>query len=216
MYLSDIGQRVQTLLRQVPSTNGLFTSAELSAVINDANLDVCMDVDGIPATGSVYTVAGTFQYPLSPAYMAPNLLNIRAIYYDNFRVYQASADDDQWNYGDNKISGQPTKYRIWNGIIELDPTPDTANELRIEHWKKPALLQNNGDLPEIDTQYHMAIVYLACAYLTIKDEKELKYNTFYAKYINRINRLRQLKIGNDPESISIDNLAYRRARRHYY
>lgn len=195
MDFSTLGTRIKTLVNEEAGNTGAFTSAQLSAALDDANLDVALDTMAIEGTGSVDTVSGTYQYALSATYMCPNYLGIRAIYWNNLPLKPTRIDDPIWGYGDTKGTGQPISFRIWNGKIELDPTPTEAKTLQAYYFKPPT---NNTLVPttspEVAPQYHMAIVYLAAAYLTLKNNDELKNNKFYQLYQARMNRLRKTQM----------------------
>ena len=202
MNFSEMGQSVARLLRQAPGTNGLYTCADLSAVINDANLDVAKDTGAIQAEGSVNSVSLTYQYALSAT--APNPLSIWKVYWNNQPLSRVNFGNFRWSRSDTKAVGSPTMYRIWNGMLELDPTPDSSYPIDIFYTKKPAFLSLSTAETEMPSEFHMAIVYRACSYLTIKDEKEMRYNAFFAKYQYELSRLRALMTGNDTGVIDLD------------
>lgn len=195
MDFTTIGLRVKTLTGEEASSIGGFTSAQLSAAVDDANLDVSMDTMAIEGIGSVDTVSGTYQYNLSASYMCPDYLGVRAIYWNNLKLKPTRLEGDIWGYGDTKGTGQPLNFRVWNGKIELDPTPSEAKTMQVYYYKKPT---NSTTVPtgspEVGSQYHMAIVYLACAYLTLKNNDDIKNNKFYQLYQARINRLRKTQM----------------------
>ena len=202
MNFSEMGASVARLLRQSPGTNGLYTSADLSAVINDANLDVCKDTNALQDMGEVYTVSGTYQYALSAT--CPNALSIWRVFWNNNIIPRANFSNFRWSTQNPKSTGTPRIYRIWKGNIELDSTPENSYPLDIYFTYKPATLSLSDAQPELPSEYHMAMVYRACSYLTIKDEKEMRYNAFFAKYQYEISRLRALSRGMDAEVIDLD------------
>ena len=197
-----MGQSVARLLRQSPGTNGLYTSADLSAVVNDANLDVCKDTNALQDMGEVYSVAGTYQYALSA--LCPNALSIWKVYWNNIPLPKVNFGNFRWSTSNPKSSGTPRIYRIWKGMLELDSTPQDSYPIDAYFTYKPATLVNATSTTELPTEYHMAIVYRACAYLTIKDEKEMRYNAFFQKYQYELNRLRALAFGQDSTIIDLD------------
>lgn len=214
MDFQTLGSRTVTLLRQSPGSLGLFTSAELSAAINDANLQTCIDSNWYRKEGSVYTVSGTYQYALSASYMTPDLLSVWSVYYDGDKLVPARFDDPTWTFGDNITQGAPLRYRITPNYIEVNPKPDASKELRVFYTAKPATLVNNTATPELPSEYHQAIVFYACALMTTKDEKEARYNAFYLKYANLMKRLQSIQRSFDSdETIPLDP-AVVSARRH--
>jgi hypothetical protein len=186
----------------VPSTNGLYTCADLSAVINDANLDVVKDTNALQNIGTVTTVSGTYQYALSAT--APDVLQVWGVTWNGLPMTKVGPGDYRWGRSVPKQSGTPRVYRIWNGLIELDPTPDADKDLEIRYTYKPSALAMSTAEPELPSQYHMAIVYRACAYLTIRDEKEMRYNSFFQKYQYELARLRSMLMDNDGSQIPLD------------
>ncbi len=204
MNFTQLGSSVARLLRQVPGVNGLYTCADLSAVINDANLDTCKDTNALQDYGEVYTVSGTYQYALSAATTAPNYLSILKVYWAGKPLVKVPFGDARWSSGATKNSGDPSVYRVWNGLLEVDPTPDTAQPLNVYFTYKPATLVDSTATLELPTEYHMAVVYKALSYLTIRDEKEGRVNAFLQKYYNELSRLRALQTGLDTEQIPLD------------
>jgi len=206
MNFSQMGASVARLLRQVPGTNGLYTSADLSAVVNDANLDVAKDTNALQAIGEVYTVAGTYQYALSASYMASHgLLSVWKVLYNNRPLVKVGFGDYRWNISADKPQDNPMYYRIWDNKIEVDPTPSEAAPLNLFHTYKPSTMAMSTAESELPSEFHMAIVYRACAYLTIKDEKEQRYNAFFGKYQYELSRLRALMSGFDgSDAIPLD------------
>ena len=202
MIFQDIGTSVARLLRQNPGTNGLYTCADLSAVINDSNLDVCKDTNALQSSGEVYSVAGTYQYALSAT--CPNYLSIWKVYFGNKPIPRVPFGNFMWSTATPKSQGDPKRYRIWNNFLELDPTPADNQPIDIYFTYKPATLYLSGDTLELPSEFKEAIVYRACAYLTIKDEKEMRYNAFFQKYQYELNRIRALMRGNDAEVIDLD------------
>jgi len=202
MNFSEMGQSVARLLRQAPGTNGLYTSADLSAVINDANLNVAMDTGALQGEGEVYSVGGTYQYALSA--LCPDVLSIYKVFWNAQPLTRSNLGNFRWSIGSPKSSGTPRIYRIWNGMLELDSTPENSYPINVYYTRKPAALSLSAGSSEMPTEYHMAIVYRACAYLTIKDEKEMRYNAFFQKYQYELSRLKALMRGNDAEIIDLD------------
>lgn len=201
MNFSQMGASVARLLRQVPGTNGLYTSADLSAVINDANLDVAKDLNILQSMGEVYTQPSVYQYALSATYMAPDLLSVWKVLWNNMPLNKASFGDSRWSTSSPKTEGTPRVYRIWNNKIEIDPTPQESYPLQLYHTYKPSTLAMSTAETELPSEAHMAIVYRACAYLTIKDEKEMRYNAFFGKYQYELTRLRALTMGFDGSDV---------------
>jgi hypothetical protein len=190
MRVDTIAGRISTYLRQQPGSLGLFTSAELSAgAINDAQLQVCVDTNYIKRFGVVNTVSGTYRYALSASYMCPDLLTFYKISYDNIPLLPARVDNPSFTYASDRATGTPYSYRIWENKIELYPTPTEAKELRVMYSARPVDLSAASMEPEIPPEYQQAMIFYACALLSVKDEKEMRYNSFYLKYSNIIKRL---------------------------
>jgi len=190
MRLDDIAARVTTWLRQSPGSNGLYTSAELSAVaVNDAQLQVCIDTNVLKRFGVVNTVSGTYRYALSASTTCPDLLSIYRVSYDDRQLFPARPDSPSFSYSSDRTTGTPYQYRIWNNFIELDHTPTESKELRVMYSARPVQLSAASMEPEIPPEYQQAMIFYACALLSTKDEKEMRYNSFYLKYSNIIKRL---------------------------
>lgn len=56
------------------------------------------------------------------------------------------------------------------GALRLWPTPDDSYTLRGVYWKSPQTLAANGDTPEMPSQFHEAIKWLALVKLALYDE----------------------------------------------
>jgi len=216
MNFSELGNKVRLLINEDPSVINFYTSTDLSAVINDAQLDVVMDFPVLQNSGTVYTEPNVYQYALSASYMTNNEdLLIEAVFYNGSMLTPTNINNERWSYGETKPTGTPKYYRIFNRNIELDPTPTEAKPLVVYYRKRPATMVDATATPDLPIEYHMAIVYLASAYLTCKDKDALNENKYFQRYQMKARQLQLLKSKYDQSVIPID-ATIAKQRRHPY
>lgn len=101
-------------------------------------------------------VAGTQVYALSSPTIQPDSFHIAGDYleYRHWRDFQA--------YAVNGVTGKPGAFSVRpdNNLV-LDTLPDQDYTLSFEHYRLPALMAANDDIPLLPERYHMLIVYLA-------------------------------------------------------
>lgn len=199
-----MGLSIARLLRQSPGSNGLYTSADLLAVVNDANLDVVKDTNALQDMGEVYSVDGTYQYALSA--LCPNALSIWKVYWNNIPLTKVNFGNFHWSTSNPKTEGDPRIYRIWKNMLELDSTPQSSYPIDAYFTYKPTVITSLSTVltPELPSEYHMAIVYRACSYLAVRDEKETRAGSFFGRYQYELSRLRALAFGQDSQIIDLD------------
>jgi len=101
-----------------------------------------------------------------------------------YRDYSAPADLDHWDDATLRVVGHRLRAMPWHkfrerhledsgrdhpsvitltpdGKLMMDTAPDQDGELTFEYYRTPQLLADNGDVPRMPAQYHMAIVYRA-------------------------------------------------------
>lgn len=127
-------------------------------------------------------------------------LSVRAFDRNRFRIYETggSMAEEQplsfipWreyvlSYGVGEYAAsKPTVFTIRPDDRIVFPAPtDKEYTLRMEYWKKPQVLSVNADIPAMDEDYHMAIVWRAVQTYGGHEEAAAKWEHARNEY-NRI------------------------------
>lgn len=63
------------------------------------------------------------------------------------------------DYDDSPVSsGKPQSYVIVGNNIYLQPTPDSAYDVRLRFWRLPVTMTDDTDTPELPERYHHLLV----------------------------------------------------------
>ena len=123
-------------------TNGLYTDTfHMTDMLNDA-LNMLTDGAKLEGSSSVSVISGTSEYALPATFKAPITLiegNISA----PSQVYQLVS-----------INEPKFGYAIFSTNLYLKPEPASDKTLTLYYYKYATQLENDEDLPEIDTQWH--------------------------------------------------------------
>lgn len=184
--------REQTLLETDDWSN-----TKVNVVINEGVLEVATRFDwpwladiadfSLVADQQAYTFATITNAGVT----SKNIGKIEAIIDRDRRVRLIEMDPSRaWERfgGDMPESTDPTHFFIWGESVYLVPVPTTADtdRLRVFYYRKPALLSNDSDSPEWDSQFHYAAAYWAVARAWEREEDFEKASAWRSQFDSRV------------------------------
>lgn len=155
------------------STSGMYTETyHMNDLINDAQNQL---VDGARLRGvqSVPIVIGTDTYALPANFKSPGEL-----------LYQA-VNDNIVSYPLLDIASNEFGYAIENGNIIIKPYPQENRTLTHYYYKYATTLVNDGDIPEIDPQYHDLLNFYASGMILLLPTLNIQDKTLSDRYLKR-------------------------------
>jgi hypothetical protein len=168
MTLQEIINRVRMLYP--PSSK--YGNPDIISMINDAQNRIFRTMYK-PQVATVYDLeAGNPAYPA--AFSPENIIDV-------------VVNGKEYPYQNIKYAAQPYYYYVLDDYsIGIYPTPteDITRGLKIYHDKEPVTLNGLNDVPELDSAWHMLIVYYACRECAIIENDDK-----VSKFIGEINEL---------------------------
>jgi len=77
---------------------------------------------------------------------------------------------DVKNIVDLTLTGQPNSWYIFDGVINIYPTPVSADTIKLRYYKKPTEVNSDIDVPEIPSEFsEMLIVGASYRVMQVKD-----------------------------------------------
>lgn len=143
--------------REVATVNQTSYSELIGQLVKDAQQEVeeAWDWSSLRTTLSATTSLGTFNYTLTTAGTAFEILNVINDTGNNFMEYRTARDFDNWFLNSTPATGSP-QYYSWNGVnasgdvqVDVYPIPDGVYTLRFNMIKRS---------PEFPTDATAAIV----------------------------------------------------------
>ena len=165
MQLSEMRTAVRTRLGN-PSTDGFFSDANLTDLINEA-LQVISTEDDWPwlqTSENIALVSGDGSYP-----PAANWIRTKQLHITNFEplVLISLAEVNEIT-----AQGQPEYYHIYDEEILVRPIPTVAATLIHQYIRTETALAADGDTPLMPLQFHYAIVAYACYLAHLRQGRE--------------------------------------------
>ena len=150
--------------------------------INEAQADLAQEIEfrALFDVETVTTVAGTITYTLPTDYMRS--YSLEDTEENQELVFYPVGDYDLLDQ--DFSSGRPSVYTIDRGNIRLYPTPDAVYSLDFRHYRSPATLAADADIPEIPTRYHKLLRMYALARL-FERENDLTQAQFHQERYNQ-------------------------------
>lgn len=163
--------------------NGI-TDQRISGWINQAYMQLVNDAPGpwLQTSSAVSYSAGTAQGSL-PA----NCTTVKTVRLDNQKLGRLSFED-YLDLVNDQGDGQPAHYALWGGSLYLVPTPDSALQVQVFHWREPEPLSGNSDVPLIPQRFHHLIV-LGAVVRGFRELDDTEQEALYAKqYADEVER----------------------------
>lgn len=192
---------VRMLLGETNSSNSYWTDSEINAMINDSQLQVATDINGLLTFRDYTTTAGVSRYALPSDYLSEKSLHLfqtstnkRVLEYKTLDEFESSAGLDPTR------QGVPGVYKVEHGAVDttnafpgdiwIFPVPDAVYTFRFYYYQKPTDLSADADISEIPESGHWAVCYHAAAMLHLKQANENAYNRFIVLYERAVAKMK--------------------------
>ena len=144
------------LRANVPSTDGIWTTAFIDDAINEALVSIGLEHPW-PWLENVYEVAGdgTDTYDLTTA--DPPVRDIKTVHIGGYEGQKAStADIDQWTT--YQVENPRFIWAVSNTDLLIKPEPVASQTIRVRYFADEPVLTDTTDEPVMPAVYHPAIV----------------------------------------------------------
>jgi len=171
--------QIENQARQMYNAVGdsFFPQDMILNIIYQAQLEMGVEVDFIEETFSTTSVAAQREYTYPD-----NTVSIKRIEYAGVKLNKVELKDDP-KTSTTEASGTPDSYAIWNDVVILFPTPDTASDAIKMFTHQRASAVTTTSVLNIPAQYHMAIVDLILSVFFAKD-KDRQMSIFHRNIWN--------------------------------
>lgn len=152
------------------------TSVMVKSWLNEAYLDIASRLRLVRDQTTGNTLAGNvIALPTSKEVL--EIVSLRLATVD-----VAFVDDDTWNSWSDSAESPPTTLgRVFNGNIELYPTPTTGTAYVLRYVESPPELVAGADVPDLPTYLHWKLVHYA-RYLALLKDGDSDATNHLAKY----------------------------------
>lgn len=180
MNLTQLRSHVRSLTG-IQST-AIISDADIDLFINEAYQEINREADWpfLRAQTTITTSSNQGTYSL-PAGVADNSLASVAVLSNDVNRRQLrprsrySTDDSSGPY----IIGRPLEYSVWNGVMELYPTPDVSETITLRYFSEPANLSSGTDVPIFDAKFHSLVAYGASVRVLIREGDDTERRGYY-------------------------------------
>jgi hypothetical protein len=161
----------------VRDTAGAFISdAEITEWTNEAQLDLAARMELLQEQTTGTTAGNTIALP-------SNFLDVIGLRLGTAGDDVAFVDDATWfDFSDAGATPPVTLGRPFGNNLELYPTPVAGTPYSLRHVRKPAVLVNDSDTPEIPEELHVRLVNYDRAHAKFKDGELQEGQTYLALY----------------------------------
>lgn len=172
-----------------PSTDGFFSDAQLTDLINEALAAISAEEDWpwLQTAANITTVAGTAAYAAPATWVHTKQLYINQ--YDPL-IYLSLAEMDSIAVED---VGQPQMFTIYDEDIILRPVPNAVYTIVHQYNRSETALAADIDTPTMPAIFHFAIVTLA-AKLSHDRQRDLQRSQIedadYQQWLRRMRNFR--------------------------
>ena len=157
-----------------------FTQAMIFDLIYAAQLELGWEADMIEQLFTAPSVADQREYTYPT-----NTVSIKRIEYDGDPLAKVELRDDPKS-DTTEVTGTPDSYAIWNDVVYLFPTPDTAGE-EIKMWT----YQRAGSVTatsvlDVPEEFHMGIVDYILGVFFGKDKDRAMSTYHFNRWANTV------------------------------
>lgn len=184
MTLTEMRTAVRTRLGN-PSTDGFFSDAQLTDLINEALQAISSEDDWpwLQTSENIALTSGDGSYP-----PAANWIRTKQLYITNFEpLVQISLAE----INEITTQGQPEYFHIYDEEIVVRPIPTVSATLIHQYIRSETALSGDSDTPVMPTMFHYAIVAFACYLAHLRQQRnelaqlELRaYQDWYRRMIS--------------------------------
>ena len=171
MNLAQMRSRVRSVMRDTAGT--FITDTEIDEWINEAALDLAVRLKLLQDEATGTTTGSTIALPA-------NFLSLMGLRLATKDV--AFVDPETW-WGWSNGGGSPprTLGRIFEGNLELYPTPDTGKAYALRYVRTPLAITTSQD-SELPESLHVKHVHYARAHAKLKDDRADEGDRYLALY----------------------------------
>lgn len=181
MTLTDIISRVRSVIRDSAGT--FISDTEITEWANEAQLELAVRMRLLQEEDTEADLTeGTNTITTPATFLAQSSLRIGT---DDVEF----VSDDVWNsWADSETTPDHTIARVFDDLIELYPTPSSGFTYKLRYQRKPAVLINGSDTPEIPEHLHIKLLHY-CRYNALLAMGELQQaNTYIGLYEQGVGR----------------------------
>lgn len=163
-------------------STAIVSDADIDIFINEAYQEINREADWpfLRAQTTLTTSSNVATYSL-PAGVSENAIASVAILSNDVNRRQLrprsrySTDDSPGPY----LIGRPKEYSVWDGVVELYPTPDASETINIRYFSEIANLSSGSDVPVFDAKFHSLVAYGASVRVLIREGDETERRGYY-------------------------------------
>lgn len=172
----------------VPSTDGMFTDAQVTSAINQAihALDEEHDWPWMQASATIAT--NTTTIVLSSYVSTWKRVVSLSIPTENQQLTVWPTDDLLSE--PTTVTGMPDRYGLWAENIEVRPAPDATYSFKLGYIKRETDLASGSDQPLLPSQFDGAIIAYAAYLLATREGDTTNAAVHLANYKDWVVRMR--------------------------
>lgn len=181
---SDVASHVK---RQFGDTAGVqVTDTDIISWINDAQLEIAVNLKPIHGRADSATVANTYTYE----YPAQSIVQIESIHYNGVKIENLTLAlfEQMILSSDPKRTqtGVPSHWMEWAGVITLWPTPNAAGTLTIFYTGMPTRVVTISDLLGLPDKHYESIIFYVMSKAYEMDEEFEQSTNQRQQFLGRI------------------------------
>ena len=182
-----------------PTSGGRWANASYDSAIERAQEDFALRTLCLKTYAECTTSADTPEIDIGEGSLA-NFIKVAEVwYFDSSTVYSklTNVTRDTLSMMQDEFRGtdaQPTAYCIEDRVMEFDSEPEADKTIRIYYYKKPSTLSADDSEPDIDANFHNALVNFTCWKFSeaVDDiEKAVYFRALYEEDIQKALRIRE-------------------------
>jgi len=187
--------------RQVgePTSGGRWADANYNSAIERAQEDFVLRTLCIKTYAECTTTADTAEIDLGEGSIA-NFIKVAEVWYfdsttDYSKLVNVSRDTLSMMQDEFRgVDAIPTAYCVEDRVLEFDTEPEADKTIRIYYYKKPTALSADASEPDIDVNFHNALVNFTCWKFKEADEdieSAVYFRALYEEDIQKALRIRE-------------------------
>lgn len=153
------------------ASDNFFSQAELFDLIYQAEMILATETNCIEAVdSSTTTVSGTQSYAFPT-----NFIAVKRVEWNGRKLTKIDMREDDLVTAlaaSTTVTGDPTYYFVWNGLIYLREIPGSAEVLKVYGYKQPTALSTNpvSSSLSVPTRHHTKLINYVAAHISAKDK----------------------------------------------
>lgn len=195
MNLEEIQTRVK---RQFGDDSGSqITDADITRWANDAQVEIVRLTECLQIHAETNSVADDGSYDVPT-----DFIRLRRVSYDGEPLLRTNLEELEGLGLSLSSTGAPTRYYLWGRKIFLHPAPSSAGSGNVDiyYLKRPDVLENISDVPEIPVHLHEDIVRYCLARAKELDEEDAKAQEVMSDFSLRMMQAREEEFSNEQDS----------------